>query len=185
MAVDMERLRDELTSDPRGYGFRALIIVSEGGTHLGSGTDNGALMDMLNAVRDGSNPPTTPTADGGDANGTITIRLQAIPLADLWAAIRVTDMTALPVSPTPVQLSTERRNLAWLTGLTAVPWVRLVDATGVNTPVVENLIDMFPAGSPTRARLVALGSRVGSRAEELFGEGTRVTGAEIAEALRG
>lgn len=42
---------------------------------------------------------------------------------------------------------------------------------------------IFPAG-PTRTALLALAQRVGSRAEELFGQGTVVSADDIALALR-
>jgi hypothetical protein len=43
---------------------------------------------------------------------------------------------------------------------------------------------MFGAGTVTRTALVALASRPGSRAEELWGAGTAPTAADLARALR-
>ena len=48
-----------------------------------------------------------------------------------------------------------------------------------NTPVIANFQVMFPAGSGTRARLIALASRNGSRAEQLFGVGVQITHADV------
>lgn len=42
---------------------------------------------------------------------------------------------------------------------------------------------IFPAGGPTRMRLTGLALRKGSRAEFLFGDGTRVVAADVARAL--
>lgn len=44
---------------------------------------------------------------------------------------------------------------------------------------------LFAAGTTTRANLVALSTRTGSRAEVLFGEGIVIGHADVARALRG
>lgn len=43
---------------------------------------------------------------------------------------------------------------------------------------------LFASGTTTRANLVALATRTGSRAEVLFGENTAITHADVARALR-
>lgn len=154
-------LKSELNNDPRAYGYAPLRT---------SGSDN-ALADLLNLVRDGTNGTAIP------------IRRADIASKELWEAIDVTDMTALPGAPTATQLSAERRQLAWLTGLPAIPRIRLLNDDGSNTPAVANLLAIFPA-SGTRTRLTALASRNGSRAEELFGRDVRLTDADVAIALR-
>lgn len=157
-----QTLKTELLTDPRGYGYAPLRT---------SGSDN-ALADLLNLVRDGTNT--------GPA---IPIRRVDVLSKELWEAIDVGDMTALPGSPTAAQLSTERRQLAWLTGLPAIPRIRLLNDDGSNTPAVTNLLAIFPV-SGTRTRITALASRNGSRAEELFGRDTRITDTDVAIALR-
>lgn len=157
-----QALKTELNADPRAYGYAPLRA---------SGSDN-ALADLLNLVRDGTN-----------IGPAIPIRRADISSKELWEAIDVADMTALPGSPSVAQLSAERRNLAWLSGLPAIPRLRLLNDDGSNTPAVANLLAIFPA-SPTRTRITALASRNGSRAEELFGRDTRLTDADVAVALR-
>jgi hypothetical protein len=185
MPVDYARLQTELTTDPRGYGFRQHIIVAEGGTNAGLATNNSVLTTMMNLSRDGSNPPSNPTADGGQADGRIPIRREQISSQEVWEAINMADMTVLPATPTEAQLSLERRNLAWLSGLAAIPQVRLLNDDGSNTPVITNLSTIFPSGTPTRDRLIAISTRYGSRAEELFGKATVLTHTDISTALRG
>jgi hypothetical protein len=182
MAINFTTLATEITTDPRGYGYRALISIAEGGTKDGP-TQDQDVSDMINIVRTGSNPPTTPTADGGAANGAITIRKPSISSKEVWEAIDVGDMNTFPGSPTAVQLSTERRQLAWLTGLPSLPSVRIQNDDGTNNSVAVNLLAMFPGGSGTRTRLIALASRFGSRAEEKFGADIVVAHPDIAMAL--
>lgn len=163
--AQLQALKTELLTDPVGYGYAA-----DGPT---TPTPNvQGLADKLNLVRDGAN--------GGPA---ITVRKDAIASKDIYEAIDIGDYTALPGNPNASQLSTERRFLAWLTGLAAIPTVRLLNDDGSNTPVITNLQTAFPAGSGTRTRLVALASRNGSRAEQLFGRNAVVTYHEVASAL--
>jgi hypothetical protein len=165
-------LRTELTADPRGYGYAAPLAVP----------NDQAAADLLNAVRDGTNPGATPTAAGGQANGAIPVRRSDVESKAIWEAINVADMAALPANPSNAQLSNERRQLAWLSGLPNIPQIRLLDDAGNDTPVVANLRAAFAAGSPTIARLVALATRSGSRAEELWGAGFAVTAYQVSQA---
>lgn len=157
MPINFAELNTELTTDPTTLGYA---------TPRAAGNDQ-ALTDALNLVR-----------------AAITIRRANIPVKDIWEAITVADMTALPGTPNATQLSTERRQLAWLSGLPAIGSVRLQNADGSDTSIMTNLAAIFPA-SGTRTRLLALASRTGSRAEQLFGVDTVVTTTDVARALRG
>jgi hypothetical protein len=176
--VDITALRTEITTDPRGYGYAALY---------GAGNDQ-AVADLMNLVRDGTNPPANPTAVAptltnpspgvaGVANGTITVRKPDVDVARLIEAIDLADWTALGASPTAAQLSTERRQIGYLNTLASLGTagkVRTVNDDGTNAPVATNLLSIFPA-SPTRTRLNAAATRNGSRAEERFGPNVQVT----------
>lgn len=155
MAIDYAALKSELQTDPNAYGYAAT-----------NGNDV-AKADLLNLAR-----------------AAITIRRSDVPAKDLWEAIDVGDYTALQANPTATQLSLERRYLAWMTGLPTFGTVRILNDDGSNGPVAANLLAMFPAGSTTRARIVALASRNGSRAEQLFGQGVVVTAQDVGKALR-
>lgn len=164
LSANLQQLATEINTDPRAYGYS---------THVSSGNDQ-ALADLLNLPRDGAN--------GGPA---IPIRREAVPVKSVIESITVSDFPSLPGNPTAAQLSDERRKLAWLTMLASLDTVRILNNDGTNGPVAVNLLAIFPAGSATRDRLVALGSRNGSRAEELWGAETVVTTSQIAQALRG
>ena len=155
----LQTLKTELTTDPRGYGYAALITAKNW---------NG-LRDAVNLPR----PAPVPA-----------IRRTDIEVADIYAAIAVADYTALPGNPTAAQLSTERRFLAWLSGLSALKTVRLLNDDGTDTQVVVNFRAMFAAGTGTINRLVALANRLGTRSEELFGRDVFVTDGEVETALR-
>ena len=57
----------------------------------------------------------------------------------------------------------------------------VVDTTSAN--IIASFAAMFPAGSATRANLLALASRTGSRAEQLFGVGVAVSAVDVGKAL--
>lgn len=164
MPINYTDLATEINTDPRAYGYAAHVLI---------GNDQ-AVADLLNLVRTGSN--------GGPA---ITIRRVDVGSQEICEAIRVPDYTALPANPNASQLSQERRFLSWMEALVNAPRVRLLNDDGSDTPVMANFADMFGAATGTRQRLVALASRNGSRAEELFGRGTVMTAADVAKALRG
>jgi hypothetical protein len=166
--VNVPLLKQELQADQAGLGYAPLFA---------SGQDR-LIADILNFIRDGA----TPCPVNNIVGAAITVRRIDISVSELYAAIDVADYPALPVNPTAAQLSSERRFLAWLSGLTALAVVRLLNDDGSDTPVVKNLRAMFAQATPTFQRLAALASRNGSRAEQLFGPRTIVTSDDVAAA---
>lgn len=157
--MDLAALKAELLTDPTALGYAPSRTAG----------DDVTLASVINAAR-----------------AAITIRRADITPTELVNVIDVADYTALPASPTVAQLSTERRLLAWLSGAMAASGaIRLLNDDGTNAPAVANLQAMFPAGSGTRTRILALAVRQGSRAEQLFGVGTTIAPLIIAQALRG
>lgn len=154
--IDRQALAAEIDADPNAYGYAAHVAANRPGD----------VAALLNEVR-----------------ATITVRRADIASAEIVQAIDVADYTALGANPTAAALSTERRYLGWLALLAAAPTVRLLNDDGSNTPVVANLLAMFPNGSGTRTRLTAIASRFGSRAEQLFGTGSVVSATDVGEAL--
>lgn len=69
----------------------------------------------------------------------------------------------------------------------ARPWVKTLATMGqidVKSANVRAIVAaIFPAGSETRANLIALQTRQGSRAEQLFGIGVSVSFLDVARAL--
>lgn len=137
--MDYAALKTELQSDPTAKGYAPLLQTQEWGQ----------VAALLNARNAG------------------TIRRTRISKQDIVEAILVTDFTALASNPTAAALSSERRYLAWLATLVSLESVRLLNADGTDTPIVANLKAMFPDGSGTRTRLIALAQRTGSRAETI------------------
>lgn len=157
MPINYTALKTELTTDPRGYGYAPLVTA---------GNDTG-LADMLNLVR-----------------AAISIKRADVLPSEILQVLSMTDMPALANNPSSGQQSQERRDLAWLECLTNLDQIRLLNDDGTDTQIRANLARMFPAGTGTRTRLLALETRAGSRAEELFGAGTAVGHSDIATALR-
>jgi hypothetical protein len=167
MAIDPAALKAEITTDPTALGLPALVATAEGGTSA-AGTRDADVAALLNLPR-----------------ASIQVKRSDIAPREICNAINVADYTALPATPTNAQLSTERRYLAWMTGLMAVPSVRLQNDDGTDAPAVTNLKAMFAAGTGTLTRLQALQTRNGSRVEQLFGVGTFAALADVSLALRG
>jgi hypothetical protein len=167
MSIDPVALRNEIVNDLTALGLKAMVATAEGGTSLGS-TRDADIVGALNLAR-----------------VSIQVKRSDITGQEVLQAITVADYTALPGTPTAAQLSSERRYLAWLTGLCAVPTVRLLNDDGTDGPVIANLKAMFAPGTGTLTRLQALQTRNGSRAEQLFGAGAAVTVSDVSLALRG
>lgn len=163
MAISYVALKAELLNDPLTYGYA---------TPIANGDDI-AVAALINKLRNGT-----------DGEAAITVRKPDVRSKDIWESIAVADFPSLSANPNATQLSTERRSLSWMEGLANIPTIRLLNDDGSDTPVIANLQAMFPAGSGTRNRLIALAQRVGSRAEQLFGPDVRVTSDDVATALR-
>lgn len=170
MSINFTALKNELNNDPVSLGYAPFIALG----------DDVSLAAILNFVRNG----VTPCPVNNVVGAAVTVRRKDISSAEIILAIDVTDYTALPTNPNNTQLSNERRFLSWLECLTNVPQVRLINDDGTDTPVITNLQAMFPGGTGTRTRLVALAIRSGSRAELLFGVGTNITPDNVGQALR-
>lgn len=169
MAINYVALKSELTTDPRGYGYSALIQ---------SGSDAG-LATALNLIRDGSagRVPVTPTAAGGQASGIITVSRTDVTAQEVRLAVDVAEFVAGPNALLAgyfesVTQSNERMQL------------KNQDAGRTDTRQMTNLKTCFSVNASTRARLDALATRSGSRAEELFGVDTTVDAISISIALR-
>jgi hypothetical protein len=163
--IDLARLKTELTTDPRGYGYAGPIAT---------GSDQ-STADLINTVRDGTNPPANPTAAGGVASGLVTVRRSNIAATELLEAIDTRDFVT---GVTTIQAS-------WFESITQAPTIRLMNDDGTNTRVLTNLIRLLNNTNGTQTRLTAVATRPGSRAEELFGTDQTVSPDQVAHALRG
>lgn len=159
--AQLAQLRTELETDPQGYGYAPLLAL---------GADQ-TLADLLNHRRDGI---TTPPA--GNIGPAITgIREEALAVADLLEAIDSRDFDVAAVAA----------HVAWFQSLVELRTVRLLDDAGQPTRVLGNLrrLILNPGTQGSRARLDALATRNGSRAEQLFGPRVVLTDDHVAAAF--
>jgi hypothetical protein len=168
MPVNVATLRTELASDPRGYGYAPLVAVA----------NDPALTDMLNAVRDGTNPPANPTAAGGAANGSITVKRIDCNPAEILEAIDVRDLATAGL---PAGMSVPLAQ-SWLESVTQFARIRLANDDGTKTLTRRNIDRLVASTNGSQARLDAVAVRLGSRAEELFGAGVVVTRDDVGSA---
>ena len=156
MAIDYAVLKTECQTNPNGYSDAASgLTLSQA---FAAGAD-ALCADILNRVRN-----------------TITIARSNVAPQEVIEAIRITDFVA---NATTIQAS-------WFESFTQLLSVQLVnvDAAGVVTDkrVITNLLGLLTNGSASENRLRALATRKGSRAEQLFGEGTQLTSADVLQA---
>lgn len=154
-------LRTELLNDPRGYGYNA------------AGRNDSNIERIINTVRDGTNPPTNPTADGGTANGLISIKRPTIPRQELLNAIDTRDLKA---SPTVLEGSI-------LESILQSDTITLLNDDGTNNLTRQNLNRLLNDTQGSQTRLGQIARRPGSRAEEKFGFGVTVTIENVGKAL--
>lgn len=159
--AQIQALRTELTTDPRGYGYAAA---------LRNDTD---MATRINAVRDGTNPPATPTAAGGQASGVITVKRPTIPRRELLNAIDIRDLKA---SPTVLEGSV-------LESILQSDTITLLNDDGTNNLTRQNLNRLLADTNGSQTRLGTIARRAASRAEELFGYGVAVTIDDVGRAL--
>ena len=123
---------------------------------VAEGNDQG-IADLLNLRRDGVSAP----------GAAITVYRNDVRKAEIIGAFVVTDYDALTAA---------RRDLVG-----AILQLDVVDAT--DATLRSNLAAVFAAGTTTRANLVAMAQRAGSRAEALFGTGAFIAHQDVARAL--
>jgi hypothetical protein len=71
---------------------------------------------------------------------------------------------------------------SWFESLTQFSRVRILKENGSDTRVMTNLMAILTNASASETRLRALASRLGSRAEQLWGMGTSVSYTQVAGA---
>lgn len=168
MPVNSATLRTELANDPRGYGYAPLVFVA----------NDPALVDILNAVRDGTNPPANPTAAGGVANGSISVKRIDCSPAEILEAIDIRDLLTVGL---PAGMSVPLAQ-SWLESVTQFVRIRLANDDGTKTMTRRNIDRLVANTNGSQTRLDAVAVRLGSRAEELFGAGTVVTRDDVGAA---
>jgi hypothetical protein len=174
--INYSALATELQSDPRGYGFRALISIAEGGVSAGS-TNDEAVAVMLNVIRAGTagTVPASPTADGGAASGIISLKRPTVPRVELMNCIDSRDLKALP---TVLEGSI-------LESILQADSVTLLNDDGTNNVTRGNLNRFLSDANGSQTRLNAVSKLNSSRFAEKFGFGSIANNAQVGQALRG
>lgn len=77
-------------------------------------------------------------------------------------------------------------HVAWFESVTQLPSLRLVNDDGADTRILGNLRRILenPGAQNSRARLLEIANRAGSRAEQLFGRDTVIQSSDITIALQ-
>ncbi len=155
MAINYQALKTELLTDPQTYGYAAALAAGEPETAAA----------LLNKVRDGT-----------DGETAITVNRGLIEPMELMEAIDIRDLSI------GGQLNATLVG-SWLESvLQSLQPIRLRTTAGVKTRTRDNIDRVLGTTNGSQARFDALAVRNGSRAEQLFGEGTIITPQDIATA---
>lgn len=151
-------LKAELTTDPASIGYNTNSDVTNQNWL--------ALKNKINAVSQAINIPRTDVASSEI--------LEAIDIRDL----AYPNTGTLPAASQPLANG-------WYESITSQgSAVRLVKDDGSDTTVIKNLkLLLVAVGQGSQARVVALSTRKGSRAEQLFGTGFAVSEQNVADAI--
>lgn len=102
----------------------------------------------------------------------ISVKRTDVRPAEILEAIHTSDFIASPTVPA----------CSWFESLTQLPAVRMANDDGTDTMVLGNLKRLLVnVGQGSQARLIAISSRAGSRAEQLWGPGFAVTEVNISD----
>lgn len=156
--ADYQKLAAEIRTDPNKYGYAPFVA---------SGND-GAIVDILMKVRSG--------ADGFPA---IAINRPDCASAEIIEAINILDLKAPPGNLNVTLVA------AWFESVMQSARIRLANVDGTRTNTRTNIDQLVGSANGSQARLDAVAVRAGSRAEELFGANTYVSGSDVSYALRG
>jgi hypothetical protein len=74
---------------------------------------------------------------------------------------------------------------SWFESLTQFPSIRVLKDNGDDTRVMTNIMKVLKNGTASETRVRALSVRLGSRAEQIWGQGVTVTVADITGSLGG
>jgi hypothetical protein len=155
--AQLTALASEIRTDPLTYGY---------GVNITSGNDQ-AIADLLNKVRDGT-----------DGKAAITVRRPDCTPAEILEAIDVRDFPAAPTGVNNIPLAQ-----SWLESITQFSSIRLALSDGTKTTTRKNIDRLVGDTQGSQTRLDAVAIRNGSRAEQLFGFGVRISSGDVAASL--
>jgi hypothetical protein len=159
MTIDYTRLANEINTDPRGYGYAPFVA---------NGND-GAIVELLTRIRNGT-----------DGTPKITVSRAQVPSTEILENIDVRDFRTQGTGINNGTLAA-----SWFESVTQSPQVKLANPDGTPTRTRANIDLIVSDTNGSQTRLNAVAVRAGSRAEEMFGVNTYITGTDVSFALRG
>lgn len=154
-------LTTELNNDPLALGYAQFI----------PSLDVDALIGVLTWIRDGATPCPTNNVVGAAITG---VRQQSVKNSEISGVIANADFVASPSAAL----------LAWYGGLMSMGTIVLTNADGSDNAAFKNLKALIQNPSTSRANLIALSTRNGSRIEQLLGvSGIVPTEGDVSKAL--
>lgn len=141
--VDIAQLKAECLTNPNNYSYTDPAAGTKTLTQWFLAGDDTIVANILNRTR---------------AN--ITIYRTDVTPQEVTEAIAVANFVAAG--------SQTSYGAAWFTNFGSLPAVRLLTKAGANTRVMTNLLAILTNASASETRLIALGSRTGTRAEQLW-----------------
>lgn len=151
-------LKSELTLDPAAIGYNTNNDVTNQNWL--------ALKNKINAIKQTIDVPRTDVAPSEI--------LEAIDIRDL----AYPNTTTLPAASQPLA------NGWWESISSQSGQIRMQKDDGSDTTVLKNLkLLLVATGQGSQARVIALSTRKGSRAEQLFGTGFAVAESQVADAI--
>lgn len=170
MAYTIAQLAAEITNDPAARGYKLVPAPPPPASNWKSDQE---IADLLNEPK----ADVTPWPDAVVA----AIKRTDVTAQEVLEAIDIRDFTY----PGTAQLPAASQPLAtaWLESATRQEFLRFVTDAGVDTTVLKNLkLMLVTTGQGSTARINALATRPGSRAESLWGRGTIIPQIDVARA---
>lgn len=153
MAIDYGALKAECQNNPNAYSY----------------TDTASNTTLTLAQWYAAGADAVCAAILNRRRGAITIPRSDVVPQEILEAIRIQDLNT----------TTNIVAGSWFESVMQSPTMRLLKTDGTDTRVLTNIMFLLSNGSGSEARLRALATRTGSRAEQLFGEATVISTADM------
>ena len=146
VAADLAGLRTECLTNPNNYSYTDPFAGTKTLTQWYQAGDDTIVANILNQTRAG-----------------ITIYRTDVAPDEVKEAVAIAQLT------TSATAAVSSLQAAWLNAFFSGAAVRLINKSGTDTRVLTNLLAVLTNASASETRVRALGSRTGTRAEQLWG----------------
>jgi hypothetical protein len=152
MAISYTALKTECQTNPLALTSSLTGLTLSQHFALG---DDSIVADILNVAR-----------------AAIQIKRADVSPSEIFHALDLVDLQSNPGAASN----------SWMEAVLTAPFtVRLQNDNGTDTSVMTNLVSLLKVGTTaTKTRVLALATRAGSRAEQLFGANTFITASDVA-----